>query len=221
MLSIAFGQSKYHVDNLSENVKRGLRQKLRRGEYPGWPPVGYLNDYKDHTIILDNRKHKPVKRIFELHNTNGHTLKDLAKWCEKVELRGKRDKKLSHSTIQGILKNPFYYGVFTFKGKMYEGKHDPIITKQLYDQAQQMLKKRGKSHEKKKHDFLFAGRLMKCECGCSITAELQKGYTYYRCTKKKGICNEKYTRGGLLNYRTKTIPNDLINRYHITLKIER
>jgi DNA invertase Pin-like site-specific DNA recombinase len=44
MLSIAFGQSKYYVDNLSENVKRGLRQKVRRGEYPGVAPTGYLND---------------------------------------------------------------------------------------------------------------------------------------------------------------------------------
>jgi DNA invertase Pin-like site-specific DNA recombinase len=46
MLNIAFGQSKYFVDNLSENVKRGLRQKLRRGEWPGWVPVGYLNDLR-------------------------------------------------------------------------------------------------------------------------------------------------------------------------------
>ena len=42
MLNIAFGQSKYYVDNLSENVKRGLRQKVRRGEYPGVAPTGYL-----------------------------------------------------------------------------------------------------------------------------------------------------------------------------------
>ena len=35
MLSIAFGQSKYYIDNLSENIKRGLRQKLRNGVYPG------------------------------------------------------------------------------------------------------------------------------------------------------------------------------------------
>ena len=44
MLSIAFGQSKYYVDSLSENTKRGLRQKVRRGECPGQAPLGYLND---------------------------------------------------------------------------------------------------------------------------------------------------------------------------------
>ena len=46
MLNIMFGQSKYYVDSLSENTKRGLREKIRRGEYPGPAPIGYLNDYR-------------------------------------------------------------------------------------------------------------------------------------------------------------------------------
>src|SRR3989344_3394329 len=52
MLNIAFGQSKYYVDSLSENTKRGLRQKVRRGEYPGLSPVGYINDSRTKTIII-------------------------------------------------------------------------------------------------------------------------------------------------------------------------
>ena len=52
--------------------------------------------------------------------------------------------------------------------------------------------KRGKVQEVRKHHFAFLG-LMKCaSCGCSITAEKQKGYNYYRCTKKKGLCQEKH-----------------------------
>ena len=46
MLQVAFGQSKYYSDNLSENVKRGIRQKLRRGEWPGLAPFGYVNNPK-------------------------------------------------------------------------------------------------------------------------------------------------------------------------------
>ena len=49
MLNIAFGQSKYFIDNLLENTKRGLRQKLRRGEMPGYASPGYLNDLRNHT----------------------------------------------------------------------------------------------------------------------------------------------------------------------------
>src|ERR1039458_5001439 len=42
MLQVAFGQSKYYSDNLSENIKRGIRQKLRRGEWPTKGPLGYI-----------------------------------------------------------------------------------------------------------------------------------------------------------------------------------
>src|SRR3989338_795894 len=53
------------------------------------------------------------------------------------------------------------------------------------------MSKRGKQKEIRKHNFSFLG-LMKCKCGASITAETQKGFIYYRCTKKKGLCKEKH-----------------------------
>ena len=56
MLNIAFGQSKYFSDNLRENVKRGLRQKIRNGVWPGWAPVGYLNNAHTRGIDVDNEK---------------------------------------------------------------------------------------------------------------------------------------------------------------------
>jgi len=56
------------------------------------------------------------------------------------------------------------------------------------------MNNRGKKKRKRKHDFAFSG-LMRCgNCGCLITAETQKGHNYYRCTKKKQKCNEKYLR---------------------------
>ncbi|MBU1102494.1 recombinase family protein, partial [Patescibacteria group bacterium] len=152
MLNIAFGQSKYFIDNLSENVKRGLRQKLRRGEYPGWAPLGYLNDYKRHTIVIDKQKHKLVKRIFELYVTNKYTLKELADKFRKIGLRGKKEKQISVSTLQDILSNPFYYGVFKYNNELYRGNHEPIITKKLFDETQAVKQKRGRSHYQKKHN---------------------------------------------------------------------
>ncbi|PIS09034.1 hypothetical protein COT75_03665, partial [Candidatus Beckwithbacteria bacterium CG10_big_fil_rev_8_21_14_0_10_34_10] len=56
------------------------------------------------------------------------------------------------------------------------------------------MSNRGKKKRKRKHEFAFSG-LMKCgNCNCLITAERQKGHHYYRCTKKKQPCNEKYLR---------------------------
>ena len=69
MLNIAFGQSKYYIDNLSENIKRGIRQKLRKGVYPGYAPLGYLNELRNHTIIKDPENWRKVKKIFEAYAT--------------------------------------------------------------------------------------------------------------------------------------------------------
>ncbi len=64
MLSIAFGQSKYYVDSLSENTKRGFRQKVRRGEFPGVAPLGYLNDRVNRKIIIDPKISIVVRELF-------------------------------------------------------------------------------------------------------------------------------------------------------------
>ena len=191
MLNMAFGQSKYYVDNLSENVKRGIRQKLRKGIWPGKAPFGYTNELRTHTIIPDPDKHKLAKRIFELYATGEYTFEQLV---TKFDLRTKTDKLMMPADMQHILKNPFYYGVFLFKGELHDGIHKPIITKKLFDEAQQVMTARGKRRKKSSHEYIFTD-LMSCgTCGRAITAEKQKGHVYYRCTKKRTKCNEKYIR---------------------------
>ncbi|MEK7531233.1 MAG: recombinase family protein, partial [Patescibacteria group bacterium] len=74
MLNIAFGQSKYFVDNLRENVKRGLRQKIRNGVWPGWAPVGYLNNAHTRGIDVDKEKSPKVRKLFKMYSTGEHTL---------------------------------------------------------------------------------------------------------------------------------------------------
>ena len=78
MLSIAFGQSKYYVDSLSENTKRGLRQKVRKGECPGQAPLGYLNDRLNKKIIIDPYSSKIVQEVFDLYSTGKYTLDSLS-----------------------------------------------------------------------------------------------------------------------------------------------
>src|SRR3989344_735924 len=192
MLNIAFGQSKYFYDNLRENVKRGLRQKIRNGVWPGWAPVGYLNNPKTRMIDIDKDKASKVQKLFELYATGAYTLNSLANWCKEKGLRGNLGKPLVIANIQKNLQNVFYLGLMKWKGEIFEGKHEPLISKKLFDKCQEVMAKRGKVQEVRKHHFAFLG-LMKCaSCGCSITGERQKGHNYYRCTKKKGLCQEKH-----------------------------
>ncbi|MEK7193225.1 MAG: recombinase family protein [Patescibacteria group bacterium] len=196
MLNIAFGQSKYFVDNLRENVKRGLRQKIRNGVWPSWAPVGYSNNPKTRGIDIDNDKAPKVKKIFVMYATGAYPLNSLANWCEKKKLLTNAGNKISLSNVQHILQNPFYIGLMRYKREIFEGTHEPLISKKLFDKCQEVMAKRGKVRPDRKHNFPFLG-LMKCaSCGCSITAQYAKGnggiYTYYRCTKKRGACQEKY-----------------------------
>jgi len=192
MLNIAFGQSKYFVDNLRENVKRGLRQKIRNGVWPGWAPVGYLNNPKTRLIDIDREKSGKVKKLFELYSTGGYTLKSLANWCKEKKLCGNLGKEIAIGNIQKILQNIFYISLMKYRGEIFEGKHEPLISKKLFDKCQEVMSKRGKVQEIRKHNFAFLGLLKCASCGCSITAEKQKGHIYYRCTKKKGPCQERH-----------------------------
>ena len=109
MLNIAFGQSKYYIDNLSENVKRGLRQKVRRGEFPGTSPTGYVNDKNSRTIQKDNERFLLVRKMFELYATGEYSLKNLRERISELGLTSRNNKKLSKSNVQTIFQNPFYY----------------------------------------------------------------------------------------------------------------
>ena len=173
-------------------MKRGLRQKIRNGVWPGWAPVGYLNNAKTRGIDVDSEKAPKVKKLFEMYSTGVYTLHSLANWCRKHDLYGNLGKEIALSNVQSILQNIFYLGLMKWKGEIFEGQHEPLISKKLFDSCQKVMAKRGKFHHVRKNDFAFLG-LMKCaSCGCSITAEKQKGHHYYRCTKKKGLCQEKH-----------------------------
>ena len=195
ILQIAFGQSKYYVDNLRENVTRGMRQKIRNGVWPLWAPLGYLNNPITRGIDVDKKKATLIKKMSEVYSTGNHTLKEMSEWCKRVGLKSNLDNDISPGQVQTTLQNIFYIGLMKYKGEVFEGKHKPIISKKLFDKVREVLKERGKP-QKIKHNFAFLG-FMKCPCSAAITAEKKikpsgREYTYYRCTKKKGPCPEKH-----------------------------
>ena len=200
MLAISFGQSKYYVDSLSENTKRGLRQKVRRGEYPGPAPVGYLNDSRNKTIIIDKKKSKVIKKAFELYVTGNYLIKEISRYLAKHGIKTSKGNPYRIDWVHNqILTNPFYYGHFRYGGEVHEGIHKPTISKKLFDRVQEVLNNKRTPWRNAKIERIpkpFLG-LFKCgECNMRITAELQKGHIYYRCTKKSKIkkCFQPYTR---------------------------
>ena len=200
MLNISFGQSKYFVDNLAENVRRGIRMKLRKGEKMGLAPAGYMNDLRTHTIVKDPQVFKIVLKMFETYAGGEHSLKQIQMLAHSLYLRTRTGKPLVLSQVQRILQNHAYYGMFTHRGELYQGIHEPIVSKQLFDEVQRVLKNRGKPRKPKRaRPFEFLGTFKCGECGRAITAEKKVkksglSYTYYRCTKKGTTCRQKYLR---------------------------
>src|SRR3990167_4431862 len=84
VLNIAFGQSKYYVDNLSENVKRGMRHKVRIGVWPVQAPLGYLNDKNSKTIFIDPIRSKIIKSAFEMFKTGNHSFTSISEYLFKL-----------------------------------------------------------------------------------------------------------------------------------------
>ncbi len=204
MLSIAFGQSKYYIDNLSENVKRGLRQKLRNGIFPALAPIGYKNDKLNHTIVVDPVLAPLVKRTFELYSTGMYPLKEIRTTMNGLGLK-RWERDLSTSNYQKIIKNPFYYGVIRYLGEYYEGKHEPLISKALYDKCQAVMERKSKSHSKGLKPYVYRAAFRCAECGCFVTTETQKGHNYLHCTKRKVPCSQPFVREEVIDAQVRDI----------------
>ncbi len=204
MLQVAFGQSKYYSDNLGENVKRGMRQKLRRGEWPGLAPLGYVNNFKTHTIEPDPIKSRVVRKAFEEFAEGNHTLDSLGKRLNFWGVVSRTGKTICKASLHRMLTNTGYIGHIRYNGETYEGKHQHIVSIATFEAVQNVLKGKAKPrHSKIRHDFPFTGLLRCGECGAAISAQYAHGqhggtYRYYRCSKRLGPCKQKYLREDLL-----------------------
>ncbi len=165
MLSMAFSQSKYYVDNLSENTKRGLRQKVRLGHYPSIAPIGYINDVRTKTIIIDKRRAPLVIEAYELYAVGDKTLQDIADFLYSKGVMTKGKKPLTKDQIKYMLTNPFYYGHFRYGGEVHEGKHKPIMEKRLFDRVQAVIAGRGHKTKGGIDPQIFCGLLRCGACG--------------------------------------------------------
>lgn len=207
MLSIIFGYSKYYVDSLSENVKRGNRAKVAQGWRPNMAPLGYRNCKDTRTIVRDPDRFPLVRRMFELMLSGTHTAREIYlaardDWGLRTPQRKRSGgKPLSLSAVYRLLTNPFYAGVLVWGGEWHPGKHEPVVTLDEFDAVQRRLGRPGTKRPQRKV-FPFTGLIRCGACGLSITAEDQVNrhgttYTYYHCTKRNlsgPRCSEPYVR---------------------------
>ena len=197
--------AKNYIDNLSEEVRKGMREKAEQGIWPGKAPLGYRNvagpDGKKH-VEPDLEVAPLVVKMFEWYATGKYSLVAVAQKAVDAGLALNRTDNIA-ATVHATLRNRIYYGDFKWKDKIYKGIHTPLITHDLWSRCQKVMKDRGTRKPRRvKHDFPFS-RLITCgHCGCAMVGELKKKrYVYYHCTGYKGKCPEKYVREEVLEGR--------------------
>jgi hypothetical protein len=181
------------VDNLSEEVRKGLREKAAQGHWPTVAPVGYRNNRETHRIEVDPVRGPLVSRVFTLYASGRYSLKAVTQQAYEIGLRHSRgDRRMTKSEIHRMLRMLIYTGDFMWLGKRYEGKHEPLVSHDTYAQVQAVL---GGKPRPRRARHAFMGLLTCARCGCAMTAEIKKGrYVYYRCTGARGACGNTYIR---------------------------
>jgi site-specific DNA recombinase len=201
LLNVEFGMANQYLRDLSRNVKRGMQSKLNNGWRPGIVPEGYAHDFEAERgkkkILIDPVRFPLIRKAWDLLLTGNYTVLQILRivnedWGYRTNKhRSMGGNELARSSLYTIFTNTFYYGEFEYpvgSGKWYEGKHEPMITREEYDRAQAILGTRGKPRPKKR-EFAFTGMIRCGECGAMVTAEEKVKpsglrYIYYHCTKR-------------------------------------
>ncbi|OGB83586.1 hypothetical protein A3F66_04415 [candidate division TM6 bacterium RIFCSPHIGHO2_12_FULL_32_22] len=220
---ISLGLAKYFSDAVSDNVKRALEQKLKKGEWPQKAPYGYRNikhpdGIKD--IIINEYEAAIIKKTFELYATGAYSM-DLL--CAKIN----KDFNLSWSKgyIDHVLKYKFYHGIMEWSNTEYKHKYPTIISETLFNQVQEVKA----NYAKKKYKYagkpyIYRGLIKCAECGLSVTPEQHKGFVYYHCTQYNGKHDAKWLREEEVTnqiekvFKKLMVPEDILNQIYETLE---
>lgn len=187
--------AQYYTNNLSEEVKKGQKEKIAQGYLPTTPPLGYVTKgEKGKKIHAPDPFAAPlIRKMFELYSTGNYSLARLELEMFNAGLRKRSGKRLLANRIHVLLSDPFYCGKLRWNDVVYDAVHEPIISKELFALVQLKLKRTFKSPDRKKHNPVFKGKLSCQGCGGMVTWEIQKGYWYGHCHNHKAsrLCSQK------------------------------
>lgn len=170
------------IRNLRQEVRKGIKGRLKQGYFPRPAPRGYLNNGKGKPKTIDPVVGPLVRQAFELYASGAHTLDTLRAEMFARGLRSAAGTQLSLDAMSATLRNPFYIGIIYIKatGETFEGVHTPLVRKAIFDRVQAIMSGRAFARPQK-HTFTFR-RLIRCgACGYSLIGERRKGHAYYRC----------------------------------------
>lgn len=186
-----------YVRQLSDNVKRSKEQSIRDGAWSGKAPFGYKNvtlDSGRKHIEVDPQNAPYVAKMFEMYASGLYSFQTIVNEMDKIGVKNAHGRKILPSRIEGTLKNPFYFGIMRTKEGLREHKYSPIITEELFNQAQKVMASHNKAPVQYAGKPLLLRGLIKClHCGCTVSGDIKKQiHIYYSCGNSKKICKKTY-----------------------------
>ena len=189
------------IKDLKAKVKRGMDSKADKGDFPGAPPIGYLNDRIEKKIVKDPIMFDRVAELWRKALTGTYTVSELTRIADKeLMIRAPQTKKrggtpLCHNAIRSLLMNPFYAGKFRWAGRIYNGNHPGMISESQFELMQKILDPKHCTRPKAEpYQFLLRGMIRCAECGYAIVTEKKykklkdgtvKEYHYCHCSGRK------------------------------------
>jgi len=188
--------ARFYTNNLSEEVKKGQKEKLTQGWMPMRAKLGYksVGDKGHKTHALDETAAPFIEQMFELYSTGNYSIKAIVDTMTKAGLRNEAGKRISKSRAHEMLSDTFYCGEIVWMGQTYEGKHTPIVSKELFDAVQRKLSGKFKNPQHQKHLPVFKGKIDCEECGGTICWGIVKGHWYGYCNHHKQCSQKGCTR---------------------------
>jgi DNA invertase Pin-like site-specific DNA recombinase len=186
--------ARFYTNNLSEEVKKGQKEKLAQGWMPMRAKLGYksVGEKGRKTHALDEAVAPFIAQMFELYSTGNYSIKSLAEKMTKAGMRNEFGKKMNKSRMHEMLSDPFYCGDIVWMGQTYDGKHEPIISRELFAVVQKKLSGKFKNPQQQKHLPVFKAKIECEECGGTIAWGIAKGHWYGYCNHHKQ-CSQKGT----------------------------
>lgn len=185
-------------------------------------------------VIVDPDRGHVITKMFEKVGYEKWSGRKVYHWLRfELNFHTTGHKPLALGNVYRTLQNTFYYGPFEFpkkSGNWYQGKHEPLVSKELFDKVQEQLKRDG--IQRTSHEFAFT-KLMVCgACGSCISAEekykpLKDGttarYIYYGCgrTKDHHCKGNKYIREEeLINQLVELLDKIDFNQFAMKVKFQ-
>jgi site-specific DNA recombinase len=196
--------AEFYSANLATEVRKGMTQKAKQGLWPAKAPLGYLNVREQGAgkrgtakVVLDPERALLVREAFRMYATGDYSLGELQGALAAKGLTSPTARKPGApppvSALATMLANPFYIGIVEWDGARYPGRHRPLVSKNLFERCQDVLKAHNKAGvRQRRHDHYLKGFLYCGQCGNRLSLTLAKGtYLYFYCLGQKNSLRHK------------------------------